>query len=328
MNVVNGEFLLSDNCYSQVYIVNMAWGYAGKRQHELQIFHWCHPFQHYETVEIRPVRCSPRTSSPLERIIQNIPRLGSPSPPWKTKHTQLAGPTRTICWWSLRTNAHKNCQLQYLSNSTLDLITPCLLRFPPSTELATCPASHNTPPIQIEKYTLKPSAKVLSPNLGFSMFSMCFPYVFHIFPSFSRWISTPSGHLCALTLSRCSQEVMSSASPRPTPWKKVASSCQRSLASSGRWGGNFLVKNGEKWWIYLISPSKNGGNHGFHMISTMENWWINQTSFKFHAFHGFHCSKDGCQGTSQRETIASTGQNLKGFRFQFSYHAILWYRNQ
>jgi hypothetical protein len=110
MNVVNGGFLLSDNCYSQVYIVNMAWGYAGKRQHELQIFHWCHPFQHYETVEIRPVRCSPRTSSPLERIIQNIPRLGSPSPPWKTKHTQLAGPTRTICWWSLRTRT-VNCNI-------------------------------------------------------------------------------------------------------------------------------------------------------------------------------------------------------------------------
>lgn len=160
--------------------------------------------------------------------------------------------------------AHKNCQLQYLSDSTLDLITPCLLRFPPSTELATCPASHNTPPIQIEKCTLKPSVKVLSPNFGFSMFSICFPYLFHIFPSFSRWISAPSGHLCALTLSRCSQEVMSSASPRPAPWKKVASSCQRSLASSGRWGGNFLVKNREKWWIYLISPSKNGGNHGFH----------------------------------------------------------------
>ena len=33
----------------------------------------------------------------------------------------------------------------------------------------------------------------------------------------------------SLTLSRCSQAVMSSASPRPLPWKKVASSCHRSL---------------------------------------------------------------------------------------------------
>ena len=29
MNVVNGEVVLSDNCYSQVYIVNIARGYAG-----------------------------------------------------------------------------------------------------------------------------------------------------------------------------------------------------------------------------------------------------------------------------------------------------------
>ena len=125
MNVVNGEVLLSDNCYSQVYIiyiVNMAWGYAGKRQHELRIFHCCHLFQH-APVEIRPVRCSPRTSSPLERIIQNIPRLGSPSPPWKTKHTQLAGPTRTICWWSLRTRT-VNCNIYPILHWTWSPLSP------------------------------------------------------------------------------------------------------------------------------------------------------------------------------------------------------------
>ena len=102
---------------------------------------------------------------------------------------------------------------------------------------------------------------MLSPNFGLSIFSICFPYVFHMFSICFPYLP---GHLCALTLSRCSQEVMSSASQRPAPWKKVASSCQRSLASSAGGGENFLVKNGEKWWIYLISPSKNGGNHGFH----------------------------------------------------------------
>ena len=223
-------------------------------------------------------------------------------------HTQLAGPTRTICWWSLRTNAHKNCQLQYPSDSTLDLITPCLLRFPPSTELATCPASHNTPPIQIEKYTLKPSVKVLSPNLGFSMCSICFPYLPILFqvdfyplrPSLRLDVVPlqPGGDVVCIPTARAVEEGRQLVPAEP--------------GQLGPVGGEFL---GEKWRKMVD-------------LSDFTNWWINQTWFKFHAFHGFHCSKDGCQGKSQRETIASTGQNLKGFRFQFSHHAIVRYRNQ
>ena len=154
------------------------------------------------------------------------------------------------------------------------------------------------------------------------MFSICFPYVFHMFSISSR----PSLRLDVVPLQPGGDVVRIPTARAVEEGRQLVPAEPGQL---GRWGGRI------SWW----KMEKNGAFIWFHhrkmveimdftMISTMENWWINQTWFKFDAFHGFHWSQDGCQGTSQRETIASTGQNLKGFRFQFSHHAILWYRNQ